>query len=73
MRFLADTNLVSAPVRRKPDPDALRFFERHVGETALPSVVWYELRRGRRLRLTAPLGLQSALARSVSLDLFQYG
>lgn len=46
MGYLLDTNIVSEPLRPRPDPEVLRELEAHAGEMALPSVVWHELRFG---------------------------
>ncbi len=42
-RYLLDTNTVSEPARRRPDPEVLARIEVHTGETAIASVVWHEL------------------------------
>ncbi|WP_420456064.1 type II toxin-antitoxin system VapC family toxin [Rubrivirga sp.] len=42
-RYLLDTNTVSEPARRRPDPEVLTRIEVHTGETAIASVVWHEL------------------------------
>ena len=44
--FLLDTNIVSEPLRPKPDPRVLEKLFRHRTEIAIPSIVWHELRFG---------------------------
>ena len=47
MKYLLDTNVVSEPLRPRPDPQVLRQLKEHEGEIALPSPVWHELNYGR--------------------------
>ena len=42
-RYLLDTNTVSEPARKRPDPNVLAGLEAHAGETAIAAVVWHEL------------------------------
>ena len=46
LRYLADTNVVSEPLRAAPHPGVLRKLRRHEEEIAIPSIVWHELRFG---------------------------
>jgi tRNA(fMet)-specific endonuclease VapC len=46
LKFLLDTNIVSEPLRPKPQHGVVRKLRRHEDEIALPSVVWHELRFG---------------------------
>ena len=46
IRFLLDTNVVSEPLRPKPDEKLLEQLRRHEQETAIPAIVWHELRFG---------------------------
>lgn len=46
LKFLLDTNVVSEPLRPKPDRGVLRRLRRHEDEIAISSVVWHELRFG---------------------------
>ena len=43
IRFLLDTNIVSEPLRPKPNPKILERIQRHQSEIALAAVVWHEL------------------------------
>ena len=46
MKYLLDTNVVSEPLRPKPDARTLDRLRHHQGEIALPSLVWHELQYG---------------------------
>ncbi|MEM1269073.1 MAG: type II toxin-antitoxin system VapC family toxin [Bacteroidota bacterium] len=46
IRYLLDTNIVSEPVRQRPDPNVLSHLTERVGEMALASVSWHELLYG---------------------------
>jgi tRNA(fMet)-specific endonuclease VapC len=46
VRYLLDTNVVSEPLRARPAPAILRRLRRHEAESAIPSIVWHELRFG---------------------------
>jgi tRNA(fMet)-specific endonuclease VapC len=46
LKYLLDTNVVSEPLRPKPNRDVLRKLRRHDEEIAIPSIVWHELRYG---------------------------
>ena len=46
MKYLLDTNVVSEPLRPKPDARTLDRLRDHQGEIALPSLVWHELHYG---------------------------
>jgi tRNA(fMet)-specific endonuclease VapC len=50
--FLLDTNIVSAPVSKRPDPEIVRSLELHAHECAIAAPVWHELNYGAR-RLAA--------------------
>jgi tRNA(fMet)-specific endonuclease VapC len=43
LRFLLDTNIVSEPLRPRPNPNILRRLQQHRSEMAIPAVVWHEL------------------------------
>ena len=43
LRFLLDTNVLSEPVKQRPQPDALRFLDLNADALATCSVVWHEL------------------------------
>lgn len=54
IKYLLDTNIVSEPLRRSPDPGILNRLKRHQDELAIASVVWHELWFGcQRLPLAA--------------------
>ena len=44
--FLLDTNIVSEPLRRDPEPAILEKLRQHGAEIAIASIVWHELRFG---------------------------
>ncbi len=46
LKYLLDTNVVSEPLRPKPQRGVIRKLSRHEDEIAIPSVVWHELRFG---------------------------
>ncbi len=46
LKYLLDTNVVSEPLRPKPQHGVIRKLSRHEDEIAIPSVVWHELRFG---------------------------
>jgi tRNA(fMet)-specific endonuclease VapC len=46
LKYLLDTNIVSEPLRHRPSRAVLRRLGSHEGETAIPSIVWHELRFG---------------------------
>ena len=46
LKYLLDTNIVSEPLRPKPQHGVLRKLRRHEDEIAISSVVWHELRFG---------------------------
>jgi tRNA(fMet)-specific endonuclease VapC len=51
LRYLLDTNTVSAPVTKKPDARVVRQLERHGAMCAIAAPVWHELTYGcRRLQ-----------------------
>ena len=43
LRFLLDTNIVSEPLRPKPNPKLLEQLQRHQSEIGIAAVVWHEL------------------------------
>ncbi len=46
LKYLLDTNVVSEPLRPKPQHGVIKKLTRHEDEIAIPSVVWHELRFG---------------------------
>ena len=46
MRYLLDTNIISAPLRSEPNVDVIRLLREHEREFAIPAPVWHELRFG---------------------------
>jgi tRNA(fMet)-specific endonuclease VapC len=46
LKYLLDTNVVSEPLRPKPQHGVVRKLSRLEEEIAIPSVVWHELRYG---------------------------
>ena len=46
MRYLLDTNIISAPLRSEPNVDVIRRLREHEHEIAIPAPVWHELRFG---------------------------
>ena len=45
-RYLADTNILSEPLKSQPDSSVMKRLERHYHEVATAAVVWHELRFG---------------------------
>ena len=41
--YLLDSNVVSEPVKPRPDPEVLRRLAEHQGECAISAVTWHEL------------------------------
>ena len=41
--YLLDTNILSEPIRREPDPAVLEAMEAHQGKLVTASVVWHEM------------------------------
>jgi tRNA(fMet)-specific endonuclease VapC len=48
LRYLLDTNIVSAPVSKTPNPAIVKRLETHGAECAIPAAVWHELTYGCR-------------------------
>jgi tRNA(fMet)-specific endonuclease VapC len=48
IRYLLDTNIVSAPVSKKPDTQILEGLDQHGPECAIAAPVWHELTYGCR-------------------------
>jgi tRNA(fMet)-specific endonuclease VapC len=48
-KFLLDTNVVSEPLKPKPNRSLMTRLERHEHEVAVPSIVWHELLFGHYL------------------------
>ena len=46
LKYLLDTNIVSEPLRPKPQHSVIRKLSRHENEIAISSVVWQELQFG---------------------------
>jgi tRNA(fMet)-specific endonuclease VapC len=46
LKYLLDTNVVSEPLRPKPQHGVIRKLSRHEDEIAISSVAWHELRFG---------------------------
>ncbi len=46
LRYLLDTNIVSAPFRKQPPVGLIRKLEEHAGDCTIAAVVWHELRFG---------------------------
>ena len=46
LKYLLDTNIVSEPLRPKPQAGVLSRLLRHENEIAISSIVWHELRFG---------------------------
>lgn len=53
MRFLIDTNTISEPCKREPNPQVLSRLVAHQGALAIAATTWHELRYG---VATMPLG-----------------
>jgi len=45
-KYLLDTNVISEPLRPNPADGIMRRLRRHGGESAIPALVWHELRFG---------------------------
>lgn len=43
LRYLLDTNVLSEPARKKPDPGVAKKLQRHQDEVGTSSIVWHEL------------------------------
>lgn len=43
LRFLADTNVISEPTKKSPNPAVLENLKQYDGQVATASVVWHEL------------------------------
>src|SRR5260221_6801829 len=43
LRFLLDTNIVSEPLRPRPNPNIIKRMQQHPSEMAIPALVWHEL------------------------------
>lgn len=43
LRYLLDTNVVSAPLAKRPDPQTVEWLEREGPACALPAPAWHEL------------------------------
>lgn len=48
LKFLLDTNTVSAPILKEPNPKIIRRINEHSHESAIPAPVWHELLYGVR-------------------------
>ena len=46
LRYLLDTDIVSSPVSKAPNPEILKRLERHGHESAIAAPVWHELTYG---------------------------
>lgn len=46
LKYLLDTNIISEPMRPKPNRGVLRRIRRHENEIAISSITWHELRFG---------------------------
>jgi tRNA(fMet)-specific endonuclease VapC len=58
LRFLLDADIISEPLKPKPDENIINRLREHQGELGIASVVWHELQYGcyrlpRSLRRTA--------------------
>lgn len=47
-RYLLDTNIVSEPIRPRPNPELMRRWQLHAEEVAVATTVWHELVYGLR-------------------------
>ena len=43
LRYLLDTNIISEPLKPKPNPSVLEKLQRHRTESATATTVWHEL------------------------------
>jgi tRNA(fMet)-specific endonuclease VapC len=48
LKFLLDTNIVSGPILKEPNPRLTRKIDKHSHESAIPAPVWHELISGIR-------------------------
>ena len=48
-RYLLDTNVLSEPIRKKPDATVIAKLREHGGELATSSIVWHEMTFGVQL------------------------
>jgi len=46
IRYLLDSNIVSEPIRTRPDPVVQARYRAHAGEMAIATIVWHELLYG---------------------------
>ena len=46
MKYLLDTNVLSEPLRARPDPAVMEKLRRHEREICTTTIVWHELRYG---------------------------
>jgi tRNA(fMet)-specific endonuclease VapC len=46
LRFLLDADIISEPLKPKPDENIINRLREHQGELGIASVVWHELRYG---------------------------
>lgn len=46
MKFLLDTNILSEPLRARPDPAVMTKLKEHERDICTASIVWHELRYG---------------------------
>ena len=42
-KYLIDTNILSEPLRPKPNPDVIAKMQRNFAEIAIASVTWHEI------------------------------
>jgi tRNA(fMet)-specific endonuclease VapC len=64
LRYLLDTNVISAAFRQDPPPKLLRRLKKHRDEMAIAALVWHELRYG--CALLPPSRRREALDRFLS-------
>ena len=43
LRFLLDTNILSEPLRSRPNPHVVEMLRRHENQIATATIVWHEL------------------------------
>lgn len=43
LRFLVDTNIISEPLRPRPNLNTIQMLDLHKGEIAIATIVWHEL------------------------------
>ena len=46
LRFLLDTNIISEPLRARPEPKVMERLKQHEREICTTAIVWHELRYG---------------------------